>query len=317
MRYASIGPLLAAAALAAGCSARAQAPAPPIATDGLAPLAGPQSVCSGSTHKTFNLEARETTVDIGMGMRFHAWTYNGQFPAPTLEACEGDTVTIHLVNHAGTAHGLDSHALLIDSMHFGPVAPNASMTIERTVTTPGVYMYHCASGPVTDLHIKSGLAGAMIVYPRHETLRPARDIAIVESAIYGEPDATGLIAGTDPARALKNDPKFVLFNGRLEHEPVHVQAGDLVRAWFVNVGPGVSSVHVMGTLLDQVADGSRRTDAVQTYGVPAGSGARIEFRIPEDGTFGFVDHDKLGYVPLGLMIDFQAGAARMTMNHPM
>ena len=62
-----------------------------------------------------------------------------------------------LTNHAGTSHGLDSHALRTDVMHFGPVAPTMSMTIEKTVDTPSAYMYHCTSGSVTDLHIKSGL----------------------------------------------------------------------------------------------------------------------------------------------------------------
>lgn len=311
MRITSLAlPAVIAAALAAGCtaSARSAAPLPPLATEGMPRLAGQQATCGGPQHKTFTLEAKETTIDLGMGMRFAAWTYNGQLPAPTLEACEGDEVTIQLANHAGTSHGLDSHALRIDTMHFGPVAPHASMTIDRVVDTPGVYMYHCASGPVTDLHVKSGLAGAMIVYPRREALRPAREIVIVESGVYGEPDASGLIAGTDPARAQKNDPKLELFNGRMEHAPLQVGPGELVRAYFVNVGPGVSSVHVMGTILDRVTDGSRQLDAVQTYGVPAGSGAMIEFRIPEKGTFGLVDHDKLGYLPLGLMIDFQAGA---------
>ena len=297
------------AVLSTGCTASARyvAPMSPLATEGMSPLAGQQATCAGPRHKTFSLEAKETTVDLGMGMRFNAWTYNGRLPAPTLEACEGDEVTIELANHAGTSHGLDSHALRIDTSHFGPVPPQDSMTIDRTVDTPGVYMYHCASGPVTDFHIKSGLSGAMIVYPRGEMLPPARDIVVVESGIYGEPDNSGLIPGTDSTRAQKNDPAFVMFNGRFEHAPLQVAPGEPIRAFFVNVGPGMSSVHVMGTILDRVTDGSRRIDAVQTYGVPAGSGAMIEFRIPEKGTFGLVDHDKLSYVPLGLMIDFQAG----------
>lgn len=105
---------------------------------------------------------------------------------------------------------------------------------------------------------------------------------------------------------MKNDPALVMFNGRLEHQEIAVTPGDLIRAYFVNVGPGVSSVHVMGTILDRVTDGGRKIDNVQTYGVPAGSGAIVEFRIPEAGMFGLVDHDRLGYVPLGLMLSFAA-----------
>ena len=52
---------------------------------------------------------------------------------------------------------------------------------------------HCAGGPVADLHIKSGIPGAMIVYPRGEQLRPAREIVVVEDAVYGTRDARGFI----------------------------------------------------------------------------------------------------------------------------
>lgn len=300
-----------AAALLAGCSVSAGSSASiEVATEGMPRLAGQQATCAGARQKTFTLEARESTIDLGLGMRFAAWTYDGRLPAPTIEACEGDEITIKMTNHAGTSHGLDSHALRTSAGHFGPVAPNATLTIHKVVDSPGVFMYHCASGPVTDLHIKSGLAGAMIVYPRTETLRPARELVVVESAIYGDHDATGLIAGTDPAKAMKNDPSLVMFNGRLEHPNIAVSPGDLVRAYFVNVGPGVSSVHVMGTILDRVTDGGRRLDNIQTYGVPAGSGAIVEFRIPEAGMFGFVDHDRLSYVPLGLMLSFSAGSGQ-------
>jgi heat shock protein HslJ len=48
----------------------------------------------------------------------------------------------------------------------------------------------------------------------------------------------------------------MLFNGRLEHTPLSVSPGELVRAYVVNVGPGTSAMHVMGTLLDTVHDGA-------------------------------------------------------------
>lgn len=299
---------LAAAAALAACSAAARtSTTTELAIDGMPRLEGQEQACGGPRKKTFALEAREVTVDLGLGLRFQAWTYDGRLPAPTLEACEGDEVTITVANHGTTSHGLDSHALRTNMMHFGPVPPGKTLTIHATVDTPGVYMYHCASGPVTDMHIKSGLAGAMIVYPRSQTLRPARELVVLESAIYGDHDASGLISGTDPVRAMKNDPSIVMFNGRLQHQPIQVNPGDLVRAYYVNVGPGTASVHVMGTILDRVTDGGRTTDNVQTYGIPAGSGAVVEFRIPEEGTYGLVDHDKLGYVPLGLIQQFDAG----------
>jgi nitrite reductase (NO-forming) len=287
----------------------------PFTAPDLPKLAGQAATCSSTREKTFMLEAREATIDLGMGIRFNAWTYNGQLPGPALEACEGDHVKIVLANHAETSHGLDSHALRTDMMRFGPVPPTMSMTIEKTVDTPGVYMYHCASGPVTDFHIKSGLNGAMVVYPRSQPWRPARELVVVESGVYGDPDASGLIPGTDSARVQKNDPALMMFNGRLEHAALDVRPTDLVRAYVVNVGPGVSAIHVMGTILDAVYDGGAITRNVQTFAVPPGSGAIVEFRIPEAGMYGLVDHDRLSYVPYGMVLAFDATGGHPTMTH--
>ena len=310
MRIRLLWPSLALSVLAVGCAtpqgATITSDAGPFTAPDLPKLAGQAATCAGPREKTFTLEAREATIELGMGIRFHAWTYNGELPGPVLEACEGDRVTIALTNHADTSHGLDSHALRTDMMHFGPVAPAMSMKIEKTVDTPGAYLYHCASGPVTDLHIKSGLNGAMIVYPRSQPLRPARELVVVESGVYGDRDASGLIPGTDPVRVQKNDPALMMFNGRLEHAALPVKPGDLIRAYVVNVGPGVSAIHVMGTILDTVYDGTSSPRNVQTYGVPPGSGAIVEFRIPEAGMYGLVDHDRLSYVPYGMVLAFDA-----------
>ena len=46
---------------------------------------------------------------------------------------------------------------------------------------------------------------------------------------------------------------------------------------------------------------------MQTYAVPAGSGAMFEFNIPEAGVFPFVDHDKLAFLSFGLALPFATG----------
>ena len=139
---------------------------PPLATRNMPPVVGQQKTCAAARDKTIDVDVVETTgVDLGMGLTFAAWTYNGRLPGPTIEACEGDTVTIHVHNKGTTSHGLDTHAFKIDARKYGPTPPGTTLTISKTVETPGVYMYHCSAGPVTDLHIKSGIHGAMIVYP--------------------------------------------------------------------------------------------------------------------------------------------------------
>ena len=294
------------ASLAAALSACARGPAPaaPLAMTNMPAVAGQQKTCDGPREKTFTLDVVETTVDLGMGTTFAAWTYGGRLPGPTLEVCEGDRVTIEVHNKGTTSHGLDTHALQIDARRFVPVAPGKTLTLTKAAETAGVFMYHCAAGPVTDLHIKSGLHGAMIVYPRRERLPPAREIVIVQDAVFGARDAGGHIPGTDPARTMKNEQAFSMFNGRLDNAAVRVSAGDLVRIYFVNVGPGTSAAHVIGSVFERVSSGATWAQHVQTFGVPAGAGAMLEFRIPESGVFPFVDHDKLAFLPYGLAVAF-------------
>lgn len=321
-RFVSIvGSAVLAASVSAACSergraaGRSDATAEPLATRNMAPVAGQQKTCAGPREKTFDVDVIETEgVDLGMGMTFAAWTYDGRVPGPTIEACEGDVVTIHVHNKGTTSHGLDTHAFSIDARQYGPTPPGTSLTITRAVEAPGVYMYHCAAGPVTDLHIKSGIHGAMIVYPRDEVLRPAREIVVVQDAVYGAPDGEGMIPGTDPARTARNDALFSMFNGRLDNEPVGVNVGDLVRMYFVNVGPGVSSAHVIGSIFDRVYAGTPVVESVQTVAVPAGSGAILEFYIPEAGVFPFVDHDKLAFLPYGFALTF-AGREASSETH--
>ena len=196
-----------------------------------------------------------------------------------------------MTNHAEAFHGLDSHAFRSDTMQFGRVEPGKAMQIRKTVDTPGVFMYHCADGPSTDYHVKSGLAGAMIVYPRNRLLRGARWSS--SKALYS---ASPMPQERSPARTRSSRER----------------TSRLVRAYAVNVGPGTSAIHVMGTILDTVMDGASVIRDVQTYGVPAGSGAIVEFRIPEQGMYGLVDHDRLAYLPYGMVIPFVTPAHEMS-----
>jgi nitrite reductase (NO-forming) len=61
---------------------------------------------------------------------------------------------------------------------------------------------------------------------------------------------------------------------------------------------------VIGSVFDRVYAGAPWVEGVQTFPVPAGSGAIFEFHIPEAGVFPFVDHDKLAYLPFGLALAF-------------
>jgi nitrite reductase (NO-forming) len=272
-------------------------------------IKGQRATCAGGRHKTFDIDMKEGKVQLSNDIETVVWTFNGTVPGPVIETCVGDTVTVMLTNHGSMAHGLDTHAFQIDAAKFGPIAPGATLKIEGTVKTPGVFMYHCANGGMTDQHIKMSMAGAMIVYPRPEsvTFQPATELVVVQGAAYGEPNDKGVLE-PDSRKMEANAPSFYFFDGRLDHKPIGLKAGQRVRLYFVNTSPSVSSVHVIGTILDQVhASGNPKNTlyGVQTFGVEDGNGAIIEFTVPEAGTYLLVDHDHLSYLPTGFVIPFE------------
>ena len=295
-------------ALLSSCS-RTPTSEAPVTPRGLT-LAGQKTTCNGGPrHRAFRIPVIKAEVSLGMGLKTEAWTYGGTLPGPVVEVCEGDTVTITMPNQdtdavMGTDHGLDSLAFKIDAAKFRSVAPGKTLEFTQSVEVPGVFIYHCAVESATDWHIKNGMYGAMIVYPR-KGLRSAKEILVVQSAIYGAPDQSQKITQTKD-RADANNPFFMMFNGQLEREPIPVRGGELVRVYFVNVGPGNSAVHVTGTILERFYIGGNPRNVVydvQTESVPAGGGAMFEFRPPK-GRSVLVDHDNLRFLVYGFEFPF-------------
>lgn len=301
-------PIIALLAFFSSCT-RTPPPEATITPKGLV-LAGQKETCgSGPRHRVFRIPAMHAQVKLGMGFRTEGWTFGGTIPGPVVEVCKGDRVTIVMPNEdtdpvMGTDHGLDSHAFIIDATRYNAVGPGKTLEFTGKMEVPGAFMYHCAVGPATDWHIKNGMYGAMIVYPR-KSLRDAKEILVVQSSIYGEPDKTGNIVQTD-VRAKANNPFFMMFNGQLEREPIRAKAGELVRVYFVNVGPGTSGVHVIGSILERFYAGGNPQNViygVQTESVPPGGGAMFEFRPPK-GQSVLVDHDNLRFLDYGFAIPF-------------
>jgi nitrite reductase (NO-forming) len=272
-------------------------------------LAGQESTCGNAPKsRAINLLANEMTVNLGEGIKTPAWTFNGTSPGPTIEVCEGDTVKVVVKNEGKLAHGLDSHAFRINAEKFGPVQAGKTLVFEKKVDVPGVYMYHCANGPATDQHIKMGMYGVMIVYPRSQKLRAAGEFVVSENGVYGEPDQNGLISPSSD-RMDQNRAYLVVYNGTLKNVAIDAKAGQLLRVYFVNAGPYTSAFHAIGAILDRAYESGNPRNViydVQTYPVPAGSGGMFEFTVPEAGKYVLVDHDKLSQLPNGLAIPIVA-----------
>jgi FtsP/CotA-like multicopper oxidase with cupredoxin domain len=148
----------------------------------------------GRTVREFTLTAVDAPITIAPGVAFAAWTYNGQVPAPTLRAVEGDLIRVHFEDLGQHAHTIHPHLRNLDPAMDG-VPTNGpgvldtgeSYTYEWIAQPAGCHFYHCHSLPLKE-HIHRGLYGAIVVDPDPERVaeRPADYCAFHPSQITDE-----------------------------------------------------------------------------------------------------------------------------------
>ncbi|AGN02638.1 multicopper oxidase type 3 [Salinarchaeum sp. Harcht-Bsk1] len=131
----------------------------------------------GRTIRHYTIVAQDVEIEIAPGVTFPAWTFQGQVPAPTLRAVEGDLVRIDFVNgsqHAHTMHPhLENHQPEMDGVPqngTGLVDVGESFRYEWIAQPAGVHFYHCHALPLKE-HMHRGMYGALIVDPDPERVR--------------------------------------------------------------------------------------------------------------------------------------------------
>ena len=100
------------------------------------------------------------------------------------------------------------------------IQPGESLTYRFTATRSGIWMYHCATMPMS-LHIANGMFGAVVIDPPG-LAAVDREYVLVQSELYLGPQ--GGIADADRARG--GTPDLVVFNGyanQYDHAPLRAR----------------------------------------------------------------------------------------------
>jgi nitrite reductase (NO-forming) len=260
----------------------------------------------------FTFTAERKQISIGSGLSYPAWTYNGSVPGPLMRVQQGDDVKITLINHTTDAHGIYTHAAQLNDESFAAPLGVNQLSYRFSAQVPGVFDYHCTAEPVLD-HIAEGMYGMMIVDPKNGWPNgKANEVMLVQGEFYGKPDAHGFVR-PDHSKMIEGQPDFVVFNGRMSHydvgHPIPIKIGELVRIFFINIGPNLfSDFHVVGALFSTVYRSGNPADALhdlQSFEVGPGDGAVFEFKVYHPGTYMFMDHS-MGHAYKGAMGIFRA-----------
>lgn len=255
-----------------------------------------------ATRVHFDLEVVEVVKELAEGVQYTFWTFGGETPGPMMRVREGDLVSLRLVNLASNKlpHNIDLHA--VTGTGGGAektlIVPGREASIEWRALRAGLYVYHCATAPV-GLHIANGMYGLILVEPKEGLPEVDREYYIMQSEFYtkGEFKAPGL-QDFDQARALREDPTYVVFNGGVDaltgDRALQASVGQKVRFYIGNGGPNLaSSFHLIGEIFDTVyGEGGTLPSQhnVQTTNVPPGGSAMVDFKVDVPGTFLLVDH---------------------------
>lgn len=243
----------------------------------------------------------EKVMKIADSTDYTFWTFDGTVPGSFIRVREGDLVEFTLKNASDSkvSHNIDLHAVN------GPgggaeatnVAPGQSATFKFRALNPGLYVYHCATGPV-GMHIANGMYGLILVEPAGGLPKVDREYYVMQGDFYtkGKFDAPGL-QEFDEEKAIDENPTYVLFNGRVRantgKNALQANVGETVRLYVGNGGPNLSSsFHVIGEIFDRVymEGGSNINHNVQTTMIPAGGSAIVDMQVEVPGMLNIVDH---------------------------
>ena len=259
----------------------------------------------GSTLREYEIFAVDREIEIAPGLKFAAWTFNGQVPGPTIRATEGDLVRVHFSNlgsHPHTIHFHGWHPPAMDgSLPEHQVLPGRDFTYEFVAEPFGVHLYHCHSIPLKR-HIHKGLYGTFIVDPKVGSRDASKD---------RQPDELVMMMNAFDSN-FDNENEVYAVNTVAHyhmHHPIEVTVGRPVRIYLVNVTEFdlLNSFHLHGMFFDVYRTGTSLTTSERTDTVVLCQGERTiletTFRYP--GDFMFHAHQS-EFAELGWMGLFRA-----------
>lgn len=251
-----------------------------------------------------NVEAKEYVGSLADGVQYKFWSFNGTVPGPMVRVRVGDTVEVHMKNHADNTfpHNMDFHAVNGPGGGAGSnlAAPGKEGVFSFKALNPGLYIYHCAS-PVPNIpaHIANGMYGLILVDPIGGLSPVDHEYAIFQSEFFTQPSAEAGIMELSMEKGLAEHPDHVVLNGKagalVGEGALQAKAGETIRLFMGNIGPNsASSFHVIGEIFDTVyvegAIGGALNHNVQTTLVPAAGSTIVEFKVDVPGDYLMLDH---------------------------
>jgi manganese oxidase len=244
------------------------------------------------TIHTYDIAVVDAQIEIASGIKFPAWTYNGQVPGPTIRVPQGHVVRVHFTNNGSLPHTMHFHGFHPSAMDGADpsqwVFPGDSTVYEFEAEPFGVHLYHCHVSPFS-MHINKGLYGMFIVDP--STPRPpARELVMMMNGFDTNDDEE------NEFYAVNTVAFYYLY------KPIPLKVNQLNRIYLVNITEfdPVNSLHTHATFFQEYPTGTSLTASRYTDITTLGQAERsiLEFTYKTPGQFMFHAH-QTEFVDLG------------------
>jgi plastocyanin len=282
----------------------------------------------------FTLIIKEHDIQEGPSEVWHAWTYNGTVPGPTMYANVGDTLEVKVYNQLGLIHSFHTH---LDNYNFtsdgsqanvivglgagAMIAPGQSYTYYLNATYAGIFYYHCHSAdkyPVS-YHIAQGLYGLIMVADPAHPVQVSHDYVVAMGELGpnttgsgGAPyimDGIGFPGGEGALMNLYATQGISGVEATFNQTLLAFQAtvGQTIRFNVINVGEQVHSFHLHDAELisEWVNPGVPVPDAV--VGLDPAEAESVFVTLTQPGVFLFhchvVQHADLGMIGVLIVLN--------------
>ena len=264
-----------------------------------------------------DLSASESPVNLG-NERTYLLTYNGQVPAPRLEANPGDRVKIHFTNNLSQPTNIHYHGLHIpitgnaDNV-FLQIEPEEQLTYEFTIPQnhpAGTFWYHPHLHGLVAEQLFGGLAGLFIVRGEldeipeikaaQEEFLVLQDFALDDDGRLMDSSHMSLMSG--------REGDIIAVNGKVNPD-LTLPAGKLLRLRILNASPSRFYKLALeeGSFYQIATDGGALSETVEVEELLLTPGQRAEVLVqskPESGRYRLLNlpYDRGGMGMMGGMM---------------
>jgi FtsP/CotA-like multicopper oxidase with cupredoxin domain len=217
--------------------------------------------------RDIRLDATVGDVEVGPGVPYRTWLYNGQFPGPALRVVEGDRLQVTLANGLPEETTIHWHGVPVPNVMDGvpditqeAVRPGAQFIYDFVAQPAGTYMYHSHFG----LQLDRALVGGLVIEERSAQAAYDRDYVVVLDDFLPIPPAVPSTGGGMMGGMALPPYAGLLINGKLPAAApaFDIRSGERARFRFVNPS---------GSTTFRVAIAGHRMTVTHTDGRPVES----------------------------------------------